>query len=75
MRYIISVANNNKNTKEKRKQGRKMIVVSSINGALVVNLSGVRVNAQYRQQLAAQGYALHSIHKDVFGRYGFVRAI
>ena len=52
-----------------------MIVVSNINGALVVNLSGVRVNAQYRQQLDAQGYTLHSIHKDAFGRYGFVRAI
>ena len=52
-----------------------MIVVSNVNGALVVNLDGVRVDAKYRQQLAAQGYALHSIHKDVSGRYGFVRTI
>jgi hypothetical protein len=52
----------------------EMIVVSSINGALVVNLTGVRVNAEYKRQLTAQGYTLHSIHKDAFGRYGFVRA-
>lgn len=52
-----------------------MIQITNVNGALVVNLTGVRVNAEYRNQLAAQGYALHSIHKDVFGRYGFVRAI
>jgi hypothetical protein len=51
------------------------IKIHKFKTAKIVHLDNVRVNAAYKEQLKKQGYELHSIHKDIFGRYGFVRAI